>query len=221
MKYYGELFGYSDIPDKTPLTDELVRQCMHGYYACVSYTDAQLGHLIAALKAGGVYENTVIVLCADNGYQHGNNGVWTKGVNWESTDRVPLLLRVPGVGKNGQRSRALVELLDIYPTLCEAAGIPIPKHCEGKSLLPLLENPNREWSEIAYSQLREGKVIGRSIRTERYRFTLWENPDGVVGVELYDQEKDPQGNINLAASPENEKLVQQMTKLHREKWLGK
>ena len=112
-------------------------------------------------------------------------------------------------------------MLDIYPTLCEAAGIPIPKHCEGKSLLPLLENPNREWSEIAYSQLREGKVIGRSIRTERYRFTLWENPDGVVGVELYDQEKDPQGNINLAASPENEKLVQQMTKLHREKWLGK
>lgn len=221
VKHYGELFSYADIPDKTPLTDELVRQCMHGYYACVSYTDAQLGRLIAALKAGGVYENTVIVLCADNGYQHGNNGVWTKGVNWESTDRVPLLLRVPGVGKSGQRSRALVELLDIYPTLCEAAGIPVPKHCEGKSLLPLLENPNCEWSEIAYSQLRDGKVIGRSIRTERYRFTLWENPDGVVGIELYDQEKDPQGNINLAASPENEKLVQQMTKLHREKWLGK
>jgi arylsulfatase A-like enzyme len=191
---------------------------MHGYYACVSYADAQLGRLVAALKKAGTYDNTVIVLSGDNGYQHGNNGVWTKGVNWESTNHVPLLLRVPGIGKTGQRSRALVELLDIYPTLCEAAGLPVPKHCEGKSLLPLLDNPNREWNGLACSQYLKGKVIGRSIRTDRYRFTLWESPGDVVGIELYDHEKDPQGNINLAASPENKKLVREMTKLHRSKW---
>jgi len=169
-----------------------------------------------------VYDQTIIVLSGDNGYQHGNNGVWTKGVCWESTSRIPLLLKVPNIGKKGQRSGALVELLDIYPTLCEAASLPVPKHCEGRSLLPLLRNPDQEWSECAFTQYRKGKVIGRSIRTDRYRFTLWEHESGELkGVELYDQQNDPQGNVNLAASPENEKLVQQMTKLHREKWVGK
>jgi len=218
LKKYGELFGYADIPNDTPLTEELIRQCVHGYYACVSYSDAQLGRLISALKAAGVYDNTIVVVCGDNGYQHGNNGVWTKGVNWESTNRVPLLLRVPGVGKAGQRSSALVELLDIYPTLCAASGVPVPKHCEGRSLLPLLENPEHEWSELACSQFRKGKVIGRSIRTDRYRFTRWEKAEDVVGVELYDYQRDPQGNINLAASPENKKLAKKMTTLHKKKW---
>ncbi len=218
LKKYGELFGYADIPNNAPLTEELVQRCMHGYYACVSYADAQLGRLVDALKKAGAYENTVIVLSGDNGYQHGNNGVWTKGVNWESTNHVPLFLRVPGSKKTGQSSRALVELLDIYPTLCEAVGLPVPKHCEGKSLLPLLENPQRQWSELACSQYRKGKVIGRSIRTNRYRFTIWEKSNDVVGIELYDHEKDPQGNMNLAASPENKKLVQEMTRLHRSKW---
>ena len=218
LKKYGELFGYADIPNNTPLTDELVQRCMHGYYACVSYSDAQLGRLVAALKKAGVYDNTIIVVSGDNGYQHGNNGVWTKGVNWESTNRVPLLLRVPNLGKPGQRSHALVELLDIYPTLCAATGLSTPKQCEGQSLLPLMENPNRKWSKIAYSQYRKGKVVGRSIRTDRYRFTIWEKPGGEVGIELYDYDKDPQGNVNLAASPENKKLVREMTQLHRREW---
>lgn len=220
LKDYGELFGYSDIPKNTPLTDDLIRQCMHGYYACVSYADAQLGRLMNALEAAGVYEDTIIVLCGDNGYHHGNNGVWTKGVNWESTNHVPLLLKVPGARK-GQRCNALVELLDIYPTLCESAGLKIPKHCEGRSLIPLLQSPERSWSEIACSQFRKGKVIGRSIRTDRYRFTLWEKGGNLVGTELYDHQKDPQGNVNLAASPENKKLVKKLTKLHRDEWPNK
>jgi len=221
LKKYGELFGYADIPNNTPLTDELVRQCMHGYYACVSYADAQLGRLIDALKKAGVYDNTIIVLTGDNGYQHGNNGVWTKGVNWESTNHVPLLVKIPGLETGGQRSTALVELLDIYPTLCDTTGVPTPKHCEGRSLVPLLRNPDQPWSGIACSQFRKGKVIGRSIRTDRYRFTIWEKSNDVVGVELYDHEKDPQGNVNLAASPENKKLVKKMTELHRSNWPSK
>ncbi len=217
LKHYGELFGYSDIPNGEPLTDELVRQSMHGYYACVSYADAQLGRLLDALKKAGVYDNTIIVLCGDNGYQHGNNGVWTKGVCWESTNHVPLLLKVPGA-KKGQRSDALVELLDIYPTLCKAAGLPVPKHCEGKSLLPLVKTPDRSWSEFSVSQFRKGKVIARSIRTDRYRFTLWEKNGDTEAVELYDYKNDPQGNVNLAASPENKKLVKKLTRLHRDEW---
>jgi iduronate 2-sulfatase len=229
LKKYGELFGYADIPAGTPLTDDLVRQCMHGYYACISYADAQLGRLIAALKTAGIYDNTIIVLCGDNGYQHGNNGVWTKGVCWESTSRVPLLMKVPGIlsrrsggakadGKNGQRSQAVVELLDIYPTLCEAAHLPVPEHCEGQSLLPLLKDPDATWGHFACTQLRKGKVIGRSIRTDRYRFTLWEKKGERVGTELYDQQEDPQGNVNLAAASKNKNLVRKMTKLHRDKW---
>ena len=218
LKQYGELFGYSDIPNGKPLTDELIRQCMHGYYACVSYADAQLGRLMNALKKAGVYEETLIVLCGDNGYQHGNNGVWTKGVCWETTNHVPLLMKVPGLGKQGQRSRALVELLDIYPTLCAATGLKTPKHCEGKSLLPLLQNPNRDWSEFSCSQFRKGKVIARSIRTDRYRFTLWEKPDELVGTELYDYGNDPQGNENLAGKAECRRLVEKMTNLHRQNW---
>jgi len=218
LKKYGELFGYADIPAGIPLTDDLVRQCMHGYYACISYADAQFGRLMVALKIADVYDNTIIVLCGDNGYQHGNNGVWTKGVCWESTSRVPLLLKVPGIGKNGQRSQAVVELLDIYPTLCEAANLPVPEHCEGQSLLPLLKDPDAAWGNFACTQLRKGKVIGRSIRTDRYRFTLWEKNGELVGTELYDQQEDPQGNVNLAASSKNKKLVRKMTKLHRGNW---
>jgi iduronate 2-sulfatase len=221
LKSFGELFGYSDIPDGTELTDDLIRQSMHGYYACVSYADAQLGRLMDALKKAEVYENTIIVLCGDNGYHHGNNGVWTKGVCWETTNHVPLLLKVPGA-KKGQRSSALVELLDIYPTLCGAAGLKTPEHCEGKSLLPLVEAPGRAWSEFACSQFRKGNVIARSIRTDRYRFTLWEKGWGhIEGVELYDYINDPEGNVNLAASPENDQLVKKFTRLHRKEWPNK
>ena len=121
--------------------------------------------------------------------------------------------------RSGLRSDALVELLDIYPTLCEATGLKTPEHCEGKSLLPLLKNPKRGWSTFACSQFRKGKVIARSIRTERYRFTLWENgKDNLQGIELYDYKKDPQGNVNLAESPEHKKLVKKLTKLHRDEW---
>jgi arylsulfatase A-like enzyme len=218
LKHYGELFGYSDIPNGQPLTDELIRRSMHGYYACVSYADAQLGRLMAALAEAGVYEYTIIVLCGDNGYHHGNNGVWTKGVCWETTNHVPLLLKIPGA-KKGQRSDALVELLDIYPTLCEAAGVNVPNHCEGRSLIPLIKAPERSWSEFSSSQFRKGKVVARSIRTDRYRFTLWEKGKGnVEGIELYDYKNDPDGNVNLVASPENKRLVEKMTKLHRSEW---
>lgn len=218
LKQFGELFGYSDIPEGKPLTMALIRQSMHGYYASVSYVDAQFGRLIAALKKAEVYDNTIILVIGDNGYQHGNNGVWTKGVCWESTNRIAMLMRVPGHGSKGVRTQALVELLDVYPTICDAVGVATPKQCEGKSLLPLLRNPNRKWSEVACSQFRKGAIIARSIRTDRYRFTLWQKGKQTIDVELYDQDKDPQGNINLAASPENNALVERLTKLHWEKW---
>ena len=173
--------------------------------------------VLDALRQNGFEKNTIVVLWSDHGWHLGEKMITGKNTLWDDGTRVPLIFAGPGV-EGGQVCSKPAELLDIYPTLCDAAGLPVPKHCEGKSLLPLLENPQREWSELACSQYRKGKVIGRSIRIDCYRFTIWEKPNDMVGIELYDHEKDPQGNVNLAASPENKKRVADMTKLHRRKW---
>lgn len=218
-KDFGELWGYEDIPDNVPLTDELERQSLHAYYACASYADAQVGKLVDKLKSLGVYEDTVIVLLGDHGYQMGDNGVWCKGVTWESTNRTALMVRIPGEGKAGQRINSLVELIDLYPTICDAINVPVPEHCEGKSLIPLIDDPSMDWSEMAFSQLQRGNVMGRSIRTDRYRFTIWEEDNGkIVGRELYDMEKDPEGNVNLAVREDMQALVSDFTRQHRKNW---
>jgi len=216
----GELGGYSDIPREHPLTEAQQRQSVHAYLACISYVDAQVGKLIAALKDNDLYDDTIILLWSDHGYQLGEHKTWAKGVNWETSNRMPLLVRVPGRGLAGQRVNALVELLDVYPTLCEAAGLPVPPHCEGESLLPLLDNPLSEWRDAAFSQLKKGRLMGRSMRTDRYRFTIWEPVKGgdVQGLELYDLHEDPQGNKNLAYLPEQEKLAESLQILHRKNW---
>ncbi len=216
----GELGGYSDIPNKHPLPEALRRQSIHAYLACVSYVDAQIGRIVTALKEHGLYDDTILVVWSDHGYQLGEHNAWAKGVNWEISNRLPLLVRVPGKGKSGQRVKALVELLDVYPTLCEATGLPIPEHCEGKSLLPLLSNPGAPWSRAAFSQLKKGPVMGRSMRTDRYRFTIWKNErtQAIEGLELYDLIADPQGNRNLAYLPEHAQRVAQARALHRKEW---
>ena len=216
---FGELWSYADLPQGKPLTEAQQRQAVHGYYACASYADAQVGKLIAALKELQLYEDTVIVLISDNGYQMGDNGTWCKEVNWESTNRIVFMMRAPGHGQEGQVLGNLVELIDVYPTLCAASGIPTPKHCEGTSLLPLMDDPKTPWPEMAFSQYQRGEVMGRSIRTDRYRFTRWERKDGtLVGRELYDLQKDPQGNVNLADHEEAQAQALELGTLLREKW---
>ena len=150
---WGELFGYADIPDRENLSDALVRQSVHGYYACVSYVDAQVGRVLQALKRNGLADNTIVVLWGDHGYQLGHNGVWAKGVNWESTVHAPLLLRIPGFTKPGQRISTLTEFIDIYPTLCQASGLPIPEPCEGRSLLPLLRGTSIAQGKVRFQPI--------------------------------------------------------------------
>jgi iduronate 2-sulfatase len=154
----------------------------------------------------------------------GEPGEWCKHSNVENDANAPLLLSVPGMKNVGKHSRALVEFVDIYPTLADLAGLPLPAHLEGLSIKPLLENPNRLWKRAAFSQYPRGqKVMGYSMRTDRYRFTVWvgrKDHSRIEAIELYDHEKDPQENTNIANLPENAKLVEELMAQWKQGWRG-
>jgi iduronate 2-sulfatase len=197
---WGELRNYAGIPAKGPVSDEQARQLIHGYYACVSYTDAQIGKVLDELKQLGLDKNTVVVLWGDHGWKLGEYGQWAKHTNFEIDTRVPLIVSAPGMKARGKQTGALVELVDIYPFLCDAAGLPKPTHLQGTSFAPLLSKPAMAWKKAAFSQYpRGGGVMGYSMRTERYRYTKWLKSDGTaMAIELYDLQKDPQATINVA-----------------------
>lgn len=201
---WGELRAYKDIPAEGPLSDEMARDLIRAYYASVSYIDAQVGRLMATLEECGLKDNTVVILWGDHGWHLGDHGLWCKHTNFESAARVPLILRVPGQKHPGARTQALVEFVDIYPTLCELCGLPSPEGLEGTSMAPLWDDPARPWKAAAFSQYPRGSVMGYSMRTARFRYTEWRprRGDQPVGVELYDHEADPQENVNLAEEPE-------------------
>ncbi|RME73605.1 MAG: DUF229 domain-containing protein [Verrucomicrobia bacterium] len=142
------------IPKAGEFDPELERTLMHAYLACVSYVDAQLGRMLDALDAAGVRDNTIVIVWSDHGYHLDDMGIWGKATNYEIATRVPLLVRTPGMpaSSRGRRTDALVELVDIYPTLCELAGLPLPAHLEGVSFAPLIRDPGRRWKTAAFSQ---------------------------------------------------------------------
>lgn len=147
-----ELRTRHGIPKKGPIGDELARTLLHAYYACVSYVDAQIGLMIDALDEAGVRDNTIIIVWGDHGWHLGDMGIWGKATNYEIATRVPLIIQSPEMKVRGKGTKALVELVDMYPTLCDLAGIPQPEHLEGKSFAPLLDNPAQDWKPIAISQ---------------------------------------------------------------------
>lgn len=210
--------AYSDVPllkEKGGIPDETAMKLIHGYYACVSYIDAQLGKLLDALEATGEADNTVIVLWGDHGFHLGDHGMWCKHTNYEQSTRVPFMIVDPRDSKflDGGQSPASVELVDIYSTLCDLAGLDRPAHIDGTSLKPILSNKNKHVKPAAVSQFPrhyEGReIMGYSWRTPRYRYIEWEDTQfrkgGVSGpiidVELYDYYKDPAETRNLATDP--------------------
>lgn len=214
---WGELRSYDGVPKKGPIPEGMARELIRGYYAAVSYTDAQVGRLLEELQRLGLREKTIVILWGDHGWQLGEHGLWSKHTNFEIATHVPLLVSVPRQKSRGLKTDALVELVDVYPTLCELAGVPLSDGLEGKSFAPLLENPKRPWKAAAFSQYPRGKVMGYSIRTGRYRYTEWEEKDKTpVGMELYDHQKDPDENVNIVHLTANEKLVAKLSQqLHR------
>jgi iduronate 2-sulfatase len=147
-----ELRVREGVPKNGPIPDDLARHLIHGYRACVSYIDAQVGRLLDEVDRLGLADNTIVILWGDHGWHLGEHALWGKATNYEVATRVPLILRAPGAKANGQACNALVEFVDIYPTLCELAGLPRPAHLEGCSFVPLLAEPGRPWKSAAFSQ---------------------------------------------------------------------
>jgi iduronate 2-sulfatase len=212
---WGELRAYAGIPAKGPVSDEQARELIHGYYACVSYADAQIGRLLDELDRLGRRDNTIIVLWGDHGWQLGEHGLWCKHCNFETSLHSPLIVSDPAMPA-GAETDALVEFVDIYPSLCGLCRLPLPGHLEGASFAPLMAKPDRPWKNAVFSRFHQGD----SVKTDRYRYTEWVKKGEQEPFEwmLYDHQTDPMENTNIADRPENEQLLEQMRGTLRKGW---
>ena len=195
-------------------TPDQRRAAIRAYLATVSYMDAQAGRVLDALRRLGVADNTIVVFTGDHGWHLGEHNLWHKRSLFEESARVPLIVHAPGARANGRASRSVVELLDIYPTLCDLAGVPAPAKLEGKSLRPLLADPAVTLHDGAFTQARRGANAanwGRSVRTPRWRCTEWD--EGKNGIELYDHDADPHEYTNLASDPRHAGVLKELRAL--------
>ncbi|MCF7973806.1 MAG: sulfatase [Phycisphaerae bacterium] len=229
-----ELRGYMDFktvprPEQGQVAEAEARRLKHGYLACVSYIDAQVGRLLAELETLGLRDNTVVVLWGDHGWKLGEHGSWCKMTNYEVDTRVPLIISTPTTLGKQIQCHQLVEFVDVYPTLCDLAGLNIPSNLEGVSLVPLITHPKRPWKQAVFSQfLREGiwmapdgqEYMGYAIRTARYRYVEWVhwNTRRTVAYELYDHQIDPQENMNIAARPGQVKVMEELAAQLKAGW---
>ena len=264
-----ELRARYGIPKYGSIDDSLAVTLRHAYLACVSYVDAQVGKIITALDESGQRDNTIIILWSDHGWHLGDMGIWGKATNYEIGTRVPLIVWTPDMPdeNRGKKTDALVELVDMYPTLSELAGLDLPEHLEGQSFVPLLDSPDRDWKTAVFSQfpspalrewaanplskgmretffgpliedvevkiinqmkdkwdrdLFENKLMGYSMRTEKYRMIIWRDrfqPDSdPVFVELFNHQTDLSETTNIAE--ENNELVQQLLTQFNTGWQG-
>ena len=202
----GELRRYTDQPRSGAIANENQRRVRHAYFACISYIDAQIGRVLDELERSGLDENTIVVLYGDHGYHLGEQGLWGKTTNFELDTRVPLIVRAPGMKAASEASSSLVELVDLYPTLAELAGLPITKQLEGESFAAILNDPNHITKTAAFSQYpRGGGLMGYSMRTANHRLTTWvhRQTGKIHATELYDYSDGLIETENIAStSPE-------------------
>lgn len=221
----GEMRAYYGIGKDIP--DAQARQLKHGYFAAISYMDAQVGKLLEELDRLKLSQNTIVVLWGDHGWKLGEHNAWCKHSNVENDTHAPLLIAVPGLATAGKKTDALAEFVDIYPTLADVCGLTLPTHLEGTSLAPVLRDPAKSVKAAAFSQYPRGaagkQLMGYTMRTERYRFTRWvhtNDHEKVDAVELYDEQADPQENVNIANDPKNAQLVARLTEQWKAGWRG-
>ena len=230
----GEMGAYCDARElaakqkaagKQDWPDEYSKQLIHAYLACISYIDAQIGRLMDTLEKTGLARNTVVMLWGDHGWHLGENGTWGKHTNLEWGTHSPLLLRVPGQPNAGKVTDGLAEFVDVYPTLADACGLPVPTHCEGTSLIPLLRNPSAQWKTAAFSQFRKTingvACMGYTMRTDKFRYNEWcdrKNLSRVVARELYDHRQNHNENENVIDSPDYTKIAKELAAKMKSGW---
>lgn len=217
VPFSHELRAYSDIPSGAfSLSEEKTLELIRGYMAATSYVDAQVGRVLDQLDTLGLTEKTVVLLCGDHGFHLGEHETWGKNTLFEVALRSPLIVSIPGQEHIGAETDALVELVDIYPTLCDACQLPIPEQLEGLSMVPVIREPTTPWKSAAFS--KTGKEYGkRSIRTQRYRYSE-SIRIASSGKELYDHNTDPDEKVNIADLPENSELVSHLSERLRAGW---
>lgn len=202
-------------PPNWDLSEGDRRLAIQAYYASITFMDAQLGRILDALDRLNLSDSTIIVFWSDHGYLLSEHGQWMKQSLFEQSARVPLIISAPGTRGRGRASARTVELLDLYPTLAELCRLKPPGDLQGQSLRPLLDDPQAEWKKAAYTQVIRGpqgqQFMGRSVRTERWRYTEWD--EGRQGVELYDHDKDPGEYRNLAKDPAYGKTIDELKRL--------
>ena len=176
-----------------------------GYYAGVSFMDAQVGRLMAALDRLKLWDKTVVIFLGDHGYHHNERNWWNKHTLFERACRVPFIVAAPGA-KGGQVCRSLIEAVDIYPTIADYCGVKAPHALAGESLRPLLENPAGKGRDAAFTLVLRGRHYGQTVRTERWRYIQW--TDG--NAELYDELADPEETHDVASDPKNAALIEEL-----------
>jgi len=204
---WGELRQYYGIPKEGPVSDSTAKTLVHGYYACVSYIDEQIGKILHALNELKLERNTIIILWGDHGWNLNEHGLWCKHSNFDTSTRSTLLLKVPGVTR-GKETKSLVEFIDIYPTLTELCGLPLPDHLEGKSMVPLIEYPDIPIKDFIITKWKPGLTI----KTPDFAYTEWTNAtDSIIGTMLYDHRSDRDEIYNLAARPEYKDIIDSLS----------
>lgn len=193
------------------LTDDLRRQAIQAYHASTSFMDARVGELLDALDTLGLAGKTIVVFVSDHGYHLGEHNLWQKMSLFDGVARVPLIIRAPGSKGAGKASPRTVEMIDVYPTLAEYCGLKAPTELEGLSLKAFLDNPEAPRDRPAYTQVRRPMADGRSVRTEKHRYTEWNK--GAKGRQLYDLDADPGELRNLASDPAQAETVARLSKL--------
>ena len=249
---FDELRAYVDIKTKygygninSTLPDDVVRNLRRGYYAAVSYTDGLFGEVLQALDDLGLTDNTIVSFVGDHGYQLGEHGEWCKHTNFELATHSPMMIHIPGLTDHGVSTERLVEFVDLFPTLAQAAGLPDIPLCpensshiqtctEGVSLLPLVADPQRDFKSAVFSQypridVAGDTVMGYSVRTWRYRYTEWVWYDTYAyqpiwkhvvldSVELYDHVTDPQENTNQAENHKYKSTRKELSQILHDGW---
>ena len=244
MKDYSDLMSYNltgNINETMP--PSLVKSLRRAYYAATTFTDDMIGRVLRQLNASGLAGDTVVSFFGDHGWALGENGEWTKHTNFELSTHAPMMVHVPGVTDAGIQTDALSEFVDLFPTLVEATGLPMIPLCskdsretkvctEGLSMIPLIKDPKRTWKKAVFSQFRRNNtdIMGYSVRTDRFRYNEWpafeKEPvykpkwEKLYGIELYDQEIDPQENVNRAKEPRYRDIVRDLKSLLHKGWMA-